>query len=51
MMQQIFAYELQTHSGAAFDDRRFLDAGIVAVKRRETSEFVSRSTSRPLRTH
>ena len=35
MMGTITAYELDRHRGAPFDDTRFLDAGIVAVRRRE----------------
>lgn len=45
MMGAILGYELQQHRGEAFDDTRFLDAGIVAVKRRESG--VRRLAPRP----
>ncbi|HET7524419.1 MAG TPA: hypothetical protein VFK10_00610 [Burkholderiaceae bacterium] len=45
MMGAIVAHELDRHRGAPFDDTRFFDAGIVAVKRRESG--VHRLVPRP----
>jgi len=49
MMQRILAHELSEHSADEFDDRRFLDAGILAIKTRELAGRVSRLQPRPPR--
>ena len=42
MMQRVLAHELLTHARSEFDDCRYLDAGLVAVKR----EFVAAPVAR-----
>jgi hypothetical protein len=46
IMRRILAHELAGHANAEFDDRQYLDAGIVAVKSASLSPAVSRLGSR-----
>jgi SAM-dependent methyltransferase len=46
IMQRILAHELAKHANAEFDDGRYLDAGIVAVKRAPVSPPVARLAPR-----
>jgi SAM-dependent methyltransferase len=42
LMQRALAHELKEHGMASFDDRRYLDAGLVAVKRISVSSTIPR---------
>jgi SAM-dependent methyltransferase len=46
IMQRVLAHELTSHSSAEFDDGRYLDAGLVAVKVGSVSALVPRSQPR-----
>jgi SAM-dependent methyltransferase len=46
IMQRVLAHELAVHARAEFDDRRYLDAGLVAVKRSSPSPAVARREPR-----